>query len=367
MATKEAQQQSRLSLRARIRLLLRPPRRLRMRRAGTVLILGIFGLGFATLNTGNNVLYLLLGALLGLIALSGWLSERCLQRNRITRILPASVTAGHSARIEYRVQNAKSIMPTVALELTDAGVPRAHFGSAFVALIEPGRYASATAEARFDRRGVYSLHTLIASTSYPFGLFAKERDLIVPAAITVWPRTDRPVRSPLPAGRRGIRRAAGAGAAVGAERGDFRSLRPYRPGDDPRDVHWRTTARRGEPIMREYDRDAAEAYWIVLDTVAGNEVVFEIAVELAAALIERAVDAGERVGCQIGAVRIPPRGDRTAIEAALDALAHVERADNGAPSLPAPASECVMVTARDLPPDPYADMFRATAETTLPA
>ena len=354
------------SLRARIRAILQPPRRLRMRRPGTVLIIGIFGLGFATLNTGNNVLYLLLGALLGLIALSGWLSERCLQRNEIHRILPASVTAGHSARIEYRIHNTRKGMPTVALELRDAGVARAHFTTAFAALIEPGRYGSATAEARFDRRGVYRLRTIIASTSYPFGLFSKERDLAVPASITVWPRTDRAVRAPRPAGRRGVRRAAGAGAAVGAERGDFRSLRPYRPGDDPRDVHWRTTARRGEPIMREYDRDAAEAYWIVLDTVAGDDVVFEIAVELAAALIARASDAGERVGCQVGAVRIPARADRVAIEAALDALAEVERASSGDPVLPAPASECVLVSARDLPTEVYADLFRATAETTLP-
>jgi uncharacterized protein (DUF58 family) len=164
-----------------------------------------------------------------------------------------------------------------------------------------------------------------------------------------------------------MRQAAGAGAAVGAERGDFRSLRPYRPGDDPRDVHWRTTARRGEPIMREYDRDTAETYWIVLDDVAGDDVAFEIAVELAAALVARAADAGERVGCQIGPARIPARTDRIAFEAALDALARVERATSGAPALPAPAGDCVMVTARDLPADGYADLFRATAETTLPS
>ena len=96
-------------------------------------------------------------------------------------------------------------------------------------------------------------------------------------------------------------------------------------------------------------------------------MVFEIAVELAAALVARAAGAGERVGCQIGAIRIPARSDRIAIEAALDALAHVERATAGAPALPAPAAECVLVTARDLPAEPYADLFRATAETTLPA
>lgn len=348
-----------------VRAWLKPPRRLRLLRPGTVLILGIFGLGFATLNTGNNVLYLLLGSLLGLIALSGWLSEQSLQRNRIIRSLPAAVTAGHTARIEYRVHNGKRRLPTVGLELRDTGVPRGTFGIAFIPIIEPGSHAAATAEVHFLRRGVYQLHTIIAATSYPFGLFAKERDIELDGLITVWPPTDRPVRAPRPAGRRGVRSSAGGGAAVGAERGDFRALRPYRVGDDPRDVHWRSTARRGEPIMREYDRDAAESYWIVLDTVAGNDVVFEIAVELTASLVARAADAGERAGVMVGATRIPAASDRTVIDAALDALARIERQEQGSLSLPASPADCVIVTARELSAESYADMFRANAETSL--
>jgi uncharacterized protein (DUF58 family) len=349
----------------RIRVLLDPPRRLRVLRPGYVLIIGIFALSFATLNTGNNVLYLLLGALLGLIALSGWLSEQSLQKNRITRILPASVTAGHTARIEYRARNLKKRLPTVALELRDVGVKRAVFGMGFIPLVEPGMHGAAVAEVRFDRRGVYRLSRVVAATSYPFGLFEKERDLKVDGLVTVWPRTDRPVRAPRPAGRRGARAAAGGGAAGGAERGDFRAQRPYSVGDDPRDVHWRSTARRGEPIMREYDRDAAESYWIVLDAVASTDVTFEIAVELAAALIARAADAGERVGCMIGDIRIPAAGDRTAVEASLDALARVERREQGTMPLPAPPAECVVVTGRDIARGSYADVFPASAETSL--
>lgn len=303
--------------------------------------------------------------MLGLIALSGWLSEQSLQRNRVTRVLPASVTAGHSARVEYRVHNMKKKLPTVALELRDSAAPRGMFTTGFVALIEPGMHGSASAEMRFDRRGVFHLTRLVAATSYPFGLFQKERDLALEGLVVVWPRTDRPVRAPGPAGRRGMRSAAGGGAAVGAERGDFRALRPYRVGDDPRDVHWRSTARRGEPIMREYDRDSAESYWIVLDTVAASDVVFEIAVEIAAALVARAAETGERVGCSIGGVRIPAGGGGIVTDAALGALARVERTDHGTLSLPAPPSECVVVTARDIGADGYADVFRATAETSL--
>ena len=70
---------------AQLREWFRPPRRLKFTRAGGLFTFGVIALGFATLNTGNNLLYLLLGALLGLIVVSGWLSEQALRNLRIVR------------------------------------------------------------------------------------------------------------------------------------------------------------------------------------------------------------------------------------------------------------------------------------------
>jgi uncharacterized protein (DUF58 family) len=117
--------------------------------------------------------------------------------------------------------------------------------------------------------------------------------------------------------------------------------------------------------MREYDRDAAESYWIVLDVVAATDVVFEIAVEMAAALVARAARSGERVGASIGAVRVPAAPDGTSLDAALDALARVERVEQGALALPAAPGDCVIVSARDISPANYADVYRAMAETVV--
>ena len=57
------------------------------------------------MNTGNNLLYLLLGSMLGFIAVSSWLSEQAIRALRVERRGPRSVTVGHDLRLTYEVRN----------------------------------------------------------------------------------------------------------------------------------------------------------------------------------------------------------------------------------------------------------------------
>ena len=356
-----------------VRRWLRPPRRLTVLRSGGFLIFGTFALGIATLNTGNNLLYLLMGALLGTIALSGWLSEQALRELRIRRVVPRAITAGEHARMEYEITNNKKRLPSHGVEIRelvdeDAAAERTpdsdlhadviELVPAFVAALEPGSTARVRAAITVPRRGVIHLDGVTLATSFPFGLFAKERDIGVPGSLVVWPRADRKVRAPHLGGRRGQRQQLGAGAAAGAERGDYRGLRQYRPGDDPRDIHWRSTARRGEPIIREYDRDAADEYWIVLDTVARDADAGEVAVEIAASVIALAAERGDRFGVACGSVRIQPGVGAARVDGALDVLAAVSITRSGpAPALPARAESCVLITARAAAAASWGDVY----------
>ena len=114
------------------------------------------------------------------------------------------------------------------------------------------------------RRGIYPLGTVTLSTAFPFGLFRKERDVELPGEVVVWPRTDRTVRDPAPGVGRAPRAGVSARGAAGT-RGEYRSLRSYRIGDDPRDIHWKSSARLSGPVIREYERDGADTRWICLD------------------------------------------------------------------------------------------------------
>ncbi len=321
---------------------LRAWRRVYFTRGGALFAIGAFAVGFAAMNTGNNLLFLLLGAMLGTIALSGWLSEQAIRSLRIRRLTSRGVPVQSPARVTYEVTNEKSRLPTLSVEIVEQGLHE----RAYLSRVGPGETVTVGCEHRFVQRGVYPLSTLTLTTSFPFGLFRKERDLEIPGELVIWPRTDRPVR-PVSAGGGRTRYRGKVEAGRAGARGEYRGLRGYRPGDDPRDIHWRSTARLGEPVIREYEEDSAETVWICLDTRPGpGEAVQERAVEVAASLAARFRRQGEGFGMAIGPRRVDAGSGAGQLERALDALARVEFTDSApAPSPPAAPPRCILVTA----------------------
>jgi uncharacterized protein (DUF58 family) len=336
---------------------LRPPRRLQFTRSGGLFTVGVLALGFATMNTGNNLLYLLLGALLGLIVVSGWLSEQAVRGLRIVRRAARGV-AGEPLALTYEVSNSKRRLPSLALEFAEVGAPI----GAFLPAVGPGKTAIAHTDVIFKRRGVYRLHRFVIATSFPFGLFIKEREIVFPGTIVVWPRTDRIVREARRAGTRVRRTGATQAMTSAGGRGEFRSLRPYQRGDDPRDVHWRTSARYAEPVVREYERDASETLWLALELCGSDSEAGEIAIETAAALAARAVGRGERVALVTNDVVVDPDAGSGQLERILEALARA-RFRPDAPQLqpPVPQFDCVLVST--MAGSGYTDVFN-TGEAT---
>jgi len=316
-------------------------RRLQFTRGGSLFTAGTFAIGFAAINTGNNLLYLLLGAMLGFMAISSWLSEQVIGAIRVYRHLPRGVTVGNPLRIQYEVRNGRARIPAFALEIGEEHLP----GRGFIPFLRAGELSSTRSENRFLRRGVFPLGPLTVSTSFPFGLFRKTRTLQVPGELVVWPRTDRPVRRVRPGGGR---TATGSNAVLGpaGPRGEYRGLRGYRPGDDPRDIHWRTTARLGVPVVREYEQNAAETLWICLDTRGEPGDGAEAAVETAAALAAGAYHAGKRFGFSAPRVTLEPGQGPGQLERVLDALARAEFSPEAPSPLPPVAPDrCVLVSA----------------------
>lgn len=315
-------------------------RRIHFTRGGALFTAAALAVGFAAMNTGNNLLFLLLGAMLGTIVLSGWLSERAIGRLEVRRRTPRGVAVGEPARISYEVRHGGRWLPSLAVEIREEGLP----GTAFVNRLDPGGTTTAGSARPFVRRGVYPLDVVTLSTGFPFGLFRKERDLRLPDELVVWPRTDRrlPTLSVEGEARRGD---GGAGGRDRGARGEYRGLRPYRVGDDPRDVHWRSTARVGEPVVREYERESSEALWICLDLRGTADAAGERAVEAAASLAARFHERGRPFALAAHRVVIEPASGDAQLERVLDALARVEL-DLDAPvvSPPVHPRRCVLVS-----------------------
>ena len=338
---------------------LRAWRRISFTSGGLVFTLGAFAVGFAAMNTGNNLLYLLLGSMLGFIVVSGWLSEQAISGLRFERHLPRAVTVGQPMRLGYHVRNLKKRLPSLAVEITEAGLPE----SAFLAHVAAGGTSEARSTNSFVRRGIYPLGTVTFSTSFPFGMFLKQRDIQIPGEVVVWPRSDRPVRAPSPGGGRVPRLGISARGASGTT-GEYRSLRAYRPGDDPRDIHWRSSARLREPVIREYERDGAETRWICLDTRAEPTDAAEVAVEVTASLAARAIVEGRPVALVAGDIVLDPGDGPGQLERVLDVLARIDFVPtNAAPATPVDPASCILVCVEG--GGGYGDVLAVGSDATL--
>ena len=155
---------------------------------------------------------------------------------------------------------------------------------------------------------------------------------------------------------------------MAGSRGEFRNLRDYRAGDDPRDVHWRSTARLGQPLVREYERERAEALWICLDQGrrgAPGEAVEEEAVEIAASLARAAIERNQPVGLATADAVVDEDTGPAQLERILDVLARVRFHEHAAaPKPPVGAANAVLVSAASARGGGWADVFAPAPEVT---
>ncbi|MEU9145320.1 DUF58 domain-containing protein [Streptomyces sp. NPDC048349] len=215
------------------------------------------------------------------------------------RLTPGRVPAGAEARVQLRMDNT-SRLPTGLLMLQDRVPyvlgPRPRF---VLDRVEPGGRREVSYRVRSDLRGRYPLGPLQLRLADPFGLVELTRSFSSFDTLTVIPRTE-----PLPPVRL-------SGESSGYGDGSRRSLalagdddvipRGYRRGDDLRRVHWRSTARYGELMVRREEQPQRSRATVLLDTRqlafegAGPDSAFEWAVSAAASSLVHLLEQGYAV------------------------------------------------------------------------
>ncbi len=227
-------------------------RSLRLTSEGLRFVLIALAVGIAALNTGNNLLYLLLAMMLALIVVSGVLSERCLKGLSIQRRLPAHLFAGEPATVALRVTNEKRHFPSFSLRISDVVVGAAQFAATHLLYLPPKGSTVHSYRLLFPKRGQFRVEATKVSTRFPFGLFVKIATLPNQAEMVAYPAP-----KPLPQAildaletighdRAASRRGPGSG---------LYNLRDYHVGDDSRSVHWKTSARQSRLVVRETEAE----------------------------------------------------------------------------------------------------------------
>ncbi|MEK6725460.1 MAG: DUF58 domain-containing protein [Deltaproteobacteria bacterium] len=287
----------------RVLKLLRPPRQLRFTPEGTRFVIVALAIGVAAINTGNNLLYLILAMLLSMITLSGILSESSLRMVEIKRGLPKVAFAGKPFVVKITAVNNKRRLPSISLTFQDHMDEKREAGSRYFLKIPPNGSESGNYHFTLEGRGLHRFRLGRLATKYPFGLFLKSKDAGEESEILVYPRI-LDVKELLR--ETGVNEGELESSIKG--RGtDLYGLRSYISGDDRRAIHWKTSARLSKLYIREFAREDARKVTILLDDCipAGLEESLEKGIVIAASLASHFLHKGYQVGLVTSGEDIP--------------------------------------------------------------
>ena len=297
-------------------------------RAGIIYVLVTLVIGIAALNTGNNLLYIVVAAMLAAIVVSGYVSALVLRYLELDIHLPEHVFAGRPVLGRIVLRNPRRVFPSFSirvvstrkkrkkpakqwqweattfafpfnrpqdeqwLRLPDRRLKRVTVippppgifqGMAYFPFLPARAEATADLELKFDRRGRYQENSFGLATRFPFAFLTKTRHVSLAREVLVYPRiesTDE-VFEILPLVR-------GEWESFVRGRGsDLYRIREYMSEDSARHVDWKATAKSGSLKVREFAREDERKLCIAFDNPhAGiiSEAAYEKAVDLAASL-----------------------------------------------------------------------------------
>ena len=264
----------------------------KLTREGIVYLAVILIVVLAAVNTGNNLLFLILGCLLAGILISGVLSRAVITGIDFKLELPEHIFAEQPLLATVELKNEKELWPSLSLRVVGEGSAKrpAEILARPVYFPYVPRRSSVRQKVQlvFPKRGIYKQDSFGIRTKFPFGLFEKTRRVQTSLEVVVYPHVEPAEQTyeilPL---------ISGEMASHYRGRGnDLHAIRDYVMSDSARFVDWKLSAKSGSLKVREYAREDERRLLIVLDPFIGapRMELGQLAADEHAARFERAVD-----------------------------------------------------------------------------
>jgi len=305
------------------------------------------GVGVAAFNSGNNLLFLILGFMLSLIILSGVMSEIVLSRVRLRRRLAQRSFAGSTSLIELVLENRKGSVPSYSLEVEDVAESEVTLRRCYYLKVAAGEEQTASYRRTPSRRGYLRLTGFKILTRYPFGIFEKWREIQSDDRMLVYPELLEQVPAEHRAESTGPEtpsRNVGSGT-------DLAGLRGHHEGDEARAIHWRRSAALGKLVVVERHSDQSARVCVRLDNARPKDADadwdrgFEHSVSLAATIAVRSARRGLSVEVLTRGRRSPLVASEAPADPILGFLAVLQAVDAAdAPALAASPRDARVVS-----------------------
>jgi uncharacterized protein (DUF58 family) len=255
-------------------------------------------MGLAAINSGANLLYGMFGLMIGLLLVAGVVSRKVLKKLAAHRTLPDHATVGVATTIAYRFENRKRFWPSLSVtvaELDGADGFVAQPQGYLLHAAAGGIGTEVATEVVPLRRGLHYFDQFQLVTGFPFGFIKRAASQRQADKLLAYPACGTVDRALL----RLCRTAEHTGAAMRPEPGgqdEFYGVKEHRPGESPRHIHWRRSARSiaaGRPLVaREMTRAAPPRVLVLVDTFLADRSAAEFArVERAIAMAASVVSA----------------------------------------------------------------------------
>jgi len=241
--------------------------------------------------SANNLLFLILAAMLSTLMVSGFISRLSLAGLQLDFILPEHIPAQRRLQGRVVVRNVKAWMPSFSIHLTPTDASSVS-SPLYFPMVPAGAAVNGPVEVFFPRRGLYRESNFRFSTRFPFGFAERRIQMNMGRDLVVYPSVD-----PQPGFEDLFASIAGELEAYARGPGhDFYRIRPYEAFESARRVDWKATAHVGDLQVREFAREQelAVEMWLDLDVTPEHEEWFERAVGMCAFIAWRLTERGAR-------------------------------------------------------------------------
>ncbi len=240
----------------------------RLTREGIIYLAVVFVIVLAAINTGNNLLFMILACLLAGILISGIISRAVLTGLELNVELPEHVFAGQPILASVEVRNEKNMTPSFSLRVVGTGEKTgAEILSrpVYFPYIPHESASRQKVELLFPRRGVYRQSAFGIRTKFPFGFLEKTRHVDSEMELVVYPHIE-----PTDEFYEILPLLTGEIETLHRGRGhDLYSIRDYLPTDSARFVDWKASAKSGGLKVREFAREDERRLVLALDSFIG--------------------------------------------------------------------------------------------------
>lgn len=220
-----------------------------------------------------NLILLVAGLAAGPIVGSFFSSAAMLRKLRVTRRVPPYVFAGEPLHLDYALENERRWTAALALFLEDTLVPLDRAIAGVSGLTPRVFFARVPARDRMrvrwqgasPNRGKYLFRSLDLITRSPFGLLERRETIVQPDELMVYPTVGQLTRRWQMVQRQASETRRGQRHDRSAQQQEYHGLREYRSGDSPRWIHWRTSARIGKPMVKEFEQRNEQDMAVLID------------------------------------------------------------------------------------------------------